>query len=1002
MKTKLTLTLLVAFVAILNVRAASDEYYVELKTHVAESSSGLGLVYAEAEEDKVEVQYSESSAKKLTSNESGSKHVFKAYAQVKNEETTHFTGWSLEEGGMPISSDNPYSIEIACPNTAYDCNTITLYANFAEIKDYIVTLIEPENGTFSVTDNTVTVTNSGSLSTRETLSMKAEAAEGYKFLGWYVMKDEKKVYFTDNETASMVPTGDVQIGADFVKNDVALFGIVGKGISYASIQEANAAASSGDIIYLKSEGILAEGDHIVPEGVTLLIPFDSQNTCYKNDVVAVNSYSTPNPYRTLKMAKGAKLIVEGELSVSSTMHASKSNTTPPGGATTGDCGMIEMEEGSSIELNSGAKMYVWGYVIGDGQVIANSGATVYEPLMLTDFRGGSAMMSFQSLGGTVYPVNQYYVQNVEVPLTICYGAKEMVISALNISEAVYQMGDITFVGDNGFFVLEENSTITKHYDGRVDRQIYDVEGDAALGNIVLKFSGAVASSKNYVLPITNNMTINIKRGEFDLLNNVGVALLPDAKIVVGEDATLAIGDGNLYVYDSDQWGNYALNQMFRPVQYSPTKTFTRTTLSDATIDVRGKVVSKGKGSICTTLSGANICCTEGSGTIEITNKVADDAVTSQILQKKEGVSLVDIPVTTAKLKNEDETYVETQNVESGTTFYYVNGKWIDQLLPVFAFDAENHKLTLVNKCVVPIESLIQNLDDEVANNNTILSLDLSLAESVKDGEEDVLPSKVLNVLIDKMGTRNALLIMSSNEEGCPNVIVRNEDGSFEAEELNVVDKQAIDVPVSFNAKNISYTRKNTNYKDYERQFGTICLPFVLQSDEKVQYYLLSGLEDGCVVLCPVDYVDANVPVVYSVPTGEEELIVKMENTMVEPAIVTSAGDGLYLVGVQSVPELLLPQSNNYFISKNHFWNVTSTSVTVHPQRAYIASANEIRIKSFAVSTLVDEANSIASLYRDEKSCSTVHNINGTRLSRPLQGLNIVRYADGKVVKYFKR
>lgn len=49
-----------------------------------------------------------------------------------------------------------------------------------------------------------------------------------------------------------------------------------------------------------------------------------------------------------------------------------------------------MAAGSAITLNSGANLYAWGFITGDGQITATPDATVYEYFQVKDWRGGTA------------------------------------------------------------------------------------------------------------------------------------------------------------------------------------------------------------------------------------------------------------------------------------------------------------------------------------------------------------------------------------------------------------------------------------------------------------------------------------------------------------------------------------------------------------------------------------------------------------------------------------
>ena len=278
---------------------------------------------------------------------------------------------------------------------------------------------------------------------------------------------------------------------------------------------------------------------------------------------------------------------------------------------TGNYGQIWLESGSQIAVANGGALYAWGFVSGAGSVSVATGGTVYEWYQITDFRGGSASLG---MGNKVFPFSQYYVQNIESALTLYPGAKEIVYAAVFASSRI-NYSAIPFVGDDGMFKVVSGS-LTKMYDGSTDRIIYTVNGEAEINNLNLKLAGSTVNSKNYVLPITNNMTINLAEGS-NLTVNQTAALLPGVQANIAVGAEMIIENGTaVYVYDADEWtaNNYTAVGKFSAIAYSPSKTYSRTNndLIDAKVNVNGTLIVKG--SLYTTESGADIC-SEGTGVI---------------------------------------------------------------------------------------------------------------------------------------------------------------------------------------------------------------------------------------------------------------------------------------------------------------------------------------------------------------------------------------------------
>ena len=199
------------------------------------------------------------------------------------------------------------------------------------------------------------------------------------------------------------------------------------------------------------------------------------------------------------------------------------------------------------------------------------------------------------MGDGVFPFSQYFVQNIEVPLTLNAGANEQVYSGVYAMKSTYTTA-INFIGDTGMFKVESGS-FTKDYDEKTDRLVFTVNGEAALNTLSLKLASMSVNSASYVLPITNNITINIQSGNVTI--NQDAALLAGVEVNIAEGAGLTVADGkNIYFYDSDEWNsdNFVWGSCkFKSVAYAPGKAYNRSNkdLVDAKMDVNGSVTAIG-------------------------------------------------------------------------------------------------------------------------------------------------------------------------------------------------------------------------------------------------------------------------------------------------------------------------------------------------------------------------------------------------------------------------
>ena len=525
------------------------------------------------------------------------------------------------------------------------------------------TFVPAENGTYTVDGKLITEEYSNTQSSMTAYQVVATPADGYQFMGWYDVSNEK--YISTSAKAALNIENDCTITARFASKTAALFETGGQRFDDLGDAVSYAQANSQSKITLAADGSIS-GSYTIPAGITLLIPFDEAGTLYTDAPAAIRTAPASKPFRTLTMSDGASITVNGAISLGGRYYAAGGGEQ---GRPVGDYGYIKMADNSSITVKNGGKLYAWGFISGSGSVLAESGATVYEFYQIADFRGGSAS---SSMGHGVFPFSQYFVQNIEVPLTLNAGANEIVYSGVYAMSTTYTTS-INFIGDTGMFKVESGS-FTKDYDEKTDRLVFTVNGKAALNTLSLTLAGMDVNSASYVLPITNNITINIQSGNVTI--NQDAALLAGVEVNIAEGAGLTVANGkNIYFYDSDEWNsdNFVWGSCkFKSVAYAPGKAYNRSNndLVDAKMDVNGTVTAIG--AIYTTGSGADICSSNGTGKYIQQGTPGTATVTYQYNANK---SAVTIPITAAKLHNLDGSYTETATAKAGDIINYVNGVW---------------------------------------------------------------------------------------------------------------------------------------------------------------------------------------------------------------------------------------------------------------------------------------------------------------------------------------
>ena len=652
-------------------------YYSALKAQV--SSTGGGKVYAGTSTTAGTYVDGSSTSDSQSSETENEEKAF--YAFAKANEGYSFTGWSSTNGGSIVSINNPYKVTVKCSSDKSSSpTTTTVYANFAENQAITIRFISATNGSYTV--NGTKISTSQTLTCEGETALEATASSGYKFFGWYTSTDggATRTYFSHTASTSYTFLAAATVYAEFIPSSVASFVIKGtSNYFYDLAQGLTAAASStSKVLVVATDGSVAAGTYTIPKGVTLLIPFDGDYTCYTTTPgVTKAAPSGQSAYRTLTLAKNAKIIVNGAISVSA--HQNKGQ--PYGGAVTGKYGKIELQEGANITLNNGSALYCWGYITGDGTVEALNGATVYENFQITCWRGGNCANDMLNNDEKVFPLAQYAIQNVESEIIFHYGAKEYVHTGVTVTFVDPEM-DAQIIGTSGcLFQLGSGATLSRKYNASSDRQVYQIDGNALIGYVYMDVS-VVIDSRKYVLPLTNNMDIIVNTGTMSCNNDV--ALLPGASVTIKNGAKVSLGSScNFYIYDKAEWPekttgfNYPGNVAFCKVAYTDTKITTARTyanMTDAKLNINGTLeLSK---ALYTTAGGADVCSTEGTGKILFKAAAGTETTTYQAVQESNYVKeYTAIPITSSQLHNADGSYLATAGTAANTTINYANGHW---------------------------------------------------------------------------------------------------------------------------------------------------------------------------------------------------------------------------------------------------------------------------------------------------------------------------------------
>ncbi|MBO5619731.1 MAG: hypothetical protein J5902_07085 [Paludibacteraceae bacterium] len=447
--------------------------------------------------------------------------------------------------------------------------------------------------------------------------------------------------------------------------------------------------SANYTIVMSQNYTLPAGDYTLPSNATLLVP-------YKNEQTSIAGAQPIRRYivglieenMCLTLAENAHLNVDGQIEVGGEMYCRDAGRTAYNNS---PFGRIHMKESSMIQLNSGAKLYVWGFITGSGEIIAKNGSEVHEMFQIGDMKSMTSLAkNYQNNDFDFFPINQYYIQNIEVPTTYYYGSNLITAMCVYYSGSYYGDNSVKLIGTSDAMFLvtgtDESSWVRKSYDASRDYQIYDVNSQAQLGSVTINLGGVPVlgtvsfSSTSYILPITSNLKVHVHDGDFAITQTT--QFLPGSIVEINKTASLTINSGkSVYIFDADQWPLTATTAPAFSPSWVNAKAPTRSKV-DAAINVHGNINVVGKLYTSRTLEGAtnatysaNIYSNNAdAGTIAYTTAAGTSQSTITLMTSADATK--DVTMDPAQLKNGDGSYASTSGTASGESWVYMNDEWV--------------------------------------------------------------------------------------------------------------------------------------------------------------------------------------------------------------------------------------------------------------------------------------------------------------------------------------
>lgn len=209
----------------------------------------------------------------------------------------------------------------------------------------------------------------------------------------------------------------------------------------------------------------------------------------------------------------------------------------------------------TINLNSGANLDLRGYIKGAGTIEARSGAIVYSPFVVYDYRGGTNTATVYRKG-SIAPFRIYEMPNIQCNYSILYGAEHKGYLDLYASDK-HRTAVATIFGKGSAMMIMEDATahITTTYErtgNLIGETTLTMTGKVKMGVLKIKVTTTVTVAMNEVrFPMPWNFAINVGDG----LNPTTFTLPDDYKMMTGatvnvkKSATVNL-TGTLLIYKS--------------------------------------------------------------------------------------------------------------------------------------------------------------------------------------------------------------------------------------------------------------------------------------------------------------------------------------------------------------------------------------------------------------------------------------------------------------------
>lgn len=207
--------------------------------------------------------------------------------------------------------------------------------------------------------------------------------------------------------------------------------------------------------------------------------------------------------------------------------------------------------------------------------------------------------------------------------------------------------------------------------------------------------------------------------------------------------------------------------------------------------------------------------------------------------------------------------------------------------------------------------------------------------------------------------------------------------------LELTDGYPFAVPSGATATAATYTRSMSN------KYGTVCLPYAVESTDAVKYYTIKSLAANELTLKAEATLPAGTPAIVEMVSGSS-ITANGSGALAEAGAPT---DNLQLIGTYEAKTILASDYTGkgiYAISNNQFVQATN-SINLPAFRAFFTAAasaeSNIRLVFDEDATAIDALSG-----EGDVTIEGIYSLDGAEMPSLQKGINVVKFSNGEVKK----